>query len=82
MQMKELEAKHQLVEEKRPRAQAKRSALEIKSIKRWCSFPINQYLIHTTPELDPNKRDVLDWAGRIDSLPTPDRSTDCFEAKP
>ena len=79
MQMKELETKHQLLEEERElERKVKRTALEngdarFQSTGARDKSPFNWAL---------KKRDVSDWASRIDNLLTPERSTARFEATP
>ena len=46
-------------------------------------FVPNQLVLETNqPSTAPQKRDVSDWASRIDNLLTPERSTARFEATP
>ena len=79
IQMKELETKHQLLEEERElERKAKRTALEnddgrSRSTGAQDKSPFNWAL---------KMRDVSDWASRIHNLLTPERSTACFEVTP
>ena len=77
MQMKELETKHQLMEEERElERKVKRTALQnddARSTSARDKSPFNW---------TPKKRDVSDWASRTDNLLTPERSTAGFEVTP
>ena len=75
MQMKELETKHQLLEEEHGlERKVKRTALEndacSQSTRAGDKSPLNW---------TPKKKDVSDWASRIESLLRPERSTARFE---
>ena len=78
-QMKELETKHQLLEEERElERKVKRTTLEnddgrSQSTGARDKSPLNW---------NPNERGVSDWASRIDNLLTPERSTARFEVTP
>ena len=79
MQMKELEAKHQLLEEERElERKVKRTALENDDARSQSTGARHKSPFNWTPR----KRDVSDWASRIDNLLTPDRSTARFEVTP
>ena len=79
MQMKELETKHQLLEEERElERKVKRTALENDDARSQSTSARDKSPFNWTPK----KRDVSDWASRIDNLLTPDRSTARFEATP
>ena len=79
MQMKELETKHQLMEEERElERKVKRTALENKDARSQSTSARDKSPFNWTP----NKRDVSDWASRIENLLTPDRSTARFEVAP
>ena len=84
MQMKELETKHQLLEEerdlerkvpKRPRA---RTALENDDARSQSTSARDKSPLNWTPK----ERNVSDWANRIDNLLRPERSTARFEVTP
>ena len=79
MQMKELETKHQLLEEELElERKVKRTALENDDARSQSTGARDKSPINWTA----NKRDVSDWASRIDNLLTPERPTDRFEATP
>ena len=79
MQMKELETKHQLVEEERElERKVKRTALENDDARSQSTSARDKSPFNWTAK----KRDVSDWASRIDNLLTPERSTARFEATP
>ena len=79
MQMKELETKHQLLEEKRElERRVKRTALENDDARSQSTSARDKILFNCTTK----KRDVSDWASRIDNLLTPERSTARFDATP
>ena len=79
MQMKELETKHQLLEEERElERKVKRTALENDDARSQSTGARDKSPFNWTPR----KRDVSDWASRIDNLLTPERSTARFEVTP
>ena len=79
MQMKELETKHQLLEEEREvERKVKRTALENKDARSQSTGARDKSPFNWTPK----KRDFSDWASRIDNLLTPERSTARFEVTP
>ena len=79
MQMKELETKHQLLEEERElERKVRRTALENDDARSQSTSARDKSPFNWTPK----KRDVSDWASRIDTLLTPERSTARFEATP
>ena len=79
MQMKELETKHQLLEEERElERKVKRTSLEDNDARSQSTGARDKSPFNWTPK----KRDVSDWASRIDNLLTPERSTARFEATP
>ena len=79
MQMKELETKHQLLEEERElERKVKRTALENNDARSQSTSAQDKSPYNWTPK----KRDFSDWASRIDNLLTPDRSTAHFEVTP
>ena len=79
MQMKELETMHQLLEEERElERKMKRLALENDDARSQSTGARDKSPFNWTPK----KRDVSDWASRIDNFLTPDRSTACFEVTP
>ena len=79
MQMKELETKHQLLEEERElERKVKRTALENDDARSQSTGARDKSPFNWTPK----KRDVSDWASMIDNLLTPDRSTARFEVTP
>ena len=79
MQMKELETKHQLIEEERElERKVKGTALENEDARSQSTSARDKSPFNWTPK----KRDVSDWASRIDNLLTPDRSTARFEVTP
>ena len=79
MQMKELETKHQLMEEERElERKVKRTALENEDARSQSTSARDKSPFKRTPK----KRDVFEWASRIDNLLTPDRSTARFEVTP
>ena len=76
MQMKELETKHQLLEEERElERKVKRTALENDDGRSQSTAARDKFPFNWTAK----KRDVSDWASRIDNLLTPERSTARFE---
>ena len=76
MQMKELETKHQLLEEERElERKVKRTALENDDARSQSTGARDKSPVNWTPK----NRDGSDWASRIDSLITPERSTARFE---
>ena len=69
MQMKELETKRQLLEEERElERNVKRTALENDDLRSQSTGDRDKSRFNWTPK----KRDVPDWASRIDNLLTPD----------
>ena len=79
MQMKELETKHQLLEEERElERKVKRTALENDDARSQSTSARDKSPFNWTPK----KRDVSDCANRIDNLLTPDPSTARFEVTP
>ena len=79
MQMKELETKHQLLEEEREQERkVKRTALENDDVRSQSTGAQEKSAFNWTPK----KRDVSDLASRIDNLLTPERSTARFEVTP
>ena len=79
MQMKELETKHQLLEEERElERNVKSTALENDDARSQSTSAQDKSPFNWTPK----KRDVSDWASRIENLLTPDRSTAHFEVTP
>ena len=79
MKMKELETKHQLLEEERElERKVKRTALENDDAPSQSTGARDKSPFNWTAK----KRDVSDWASRIDNLLTPERSTALFEATP
>ena len=76
MQTKELETKHQLLEEERElERKVKRTALENDDARSQSTSARDKSPFNWTFK----KRDFFDWASRIDNLLTPDRSTAHFE---
>ena len=72
MQMKELEAKHQLLEEERElEREANRAALENDDARSQSTGAREKSPFNWTPK----KKNVSDWVTRIDNLLTPERST-------
>ena len=79
MQMKELETKHQLLEEERElERKVKRAALENDDGRSQSTGARDKSHFNWTPK----KRNISDWASRIDNLLTPERSTARFEVTP
>ena len=79
MQLKETETKHRLLEEERQlERKVKRTALENDDIRSQSTTAQEKSPFNWTPQ----KRDVSDWASRIDNLLTPDRSTSRFDVTP
>ena len=79
MQMKELETKYQLPEEERElERKVKRTALENDDARSQPTGARDKSPFNWTPK----KRDVQDWAIRIDNLLTPERTTARFEVTP
>ena len=79
MRMKQLETKHQLLEEERElERKVKRTALENDDARSQSTGARDKSPLNWTPK----KRDVSDWAIRIDNLLTPERSTARFEVTP
>ena len=79
MQMKELETKHQLLEEERElERKKKRTALENDDARSHSTGARDKSPFNWTPK----KRDVSDWASSIENLLTTERSTACFEVTP
>ena len=79
MQMKEMETKHQLLEEERElERKVKRTALENDDARSKSTGARDKSPFNWTPK----KRDASDWASRIDYLLTPERSTARFEVTP
>ena len=77
MQMKELETKHQLMKEERElERKVKRTALDNEDARSQSTSAPDKSPFNWTPK----RRDVSDWASRVDNLLTPERSTACFEA--
>ena len=75
MQLKELETKHQLLEEERElERKAKRTALENDDARSQSTGARDKSPFNWTPK----KRDVLDWTSRIDNNLTPERRTARF----
>ena len=78
-QMKELETKHQLLEEERElERKVKRTALEDNDTGSQSTGARNKSPFNWSPK----KRDVSDWASRVDNLLTPERSKARSEATP
>ena len=76
MQMKELETKHQLLDEEHElQRKVKRTALENDDARSQSTGARDKSPLNWTP----NKRDDSDRASRIDNLLTPERSTARFE---
>ena len=79
MQMKELETKHQLMEEEPElECKLKKTALENDDARSQSTGARDKSPFNWTAK----KRDVSDWASRLDNLLTPERSTARFEATP
>ena len=79
MQMKELETKHQLLEEERElERKVKRTALENDDDRSQSTGARDTSPFNWTPK----KRDVSDWVSRIDNFLTPERSRARFEVTP
>ena len=79
MQMKELETKHQLLEEERELAsKVKRTALENNDARSQSTGAQDKPPLNWTPK----RRYVSDWTSRIDDLLTQERSTARFEVTP
>ena len=79
MQIKELETKHQLLEEERElERKVKRTALENNDARSQSTSARIKSPFSWTPK----KKDVSDWASRIDNLLTPERPTARFEVTP
>ena len=79
MQMKELETKHQLLEEERElERKVKRTTLGNDDARSQSTIARDKSPFNWTPK----KRDVTHWASRIDNLLTPHRSPLRFEATP
>ena len=79
MQMKELETKHQLLEEERElERKVKRTALENEDARSQSTSARDK----TTLNWPLKKRDVSDWASRIENFRTPHQSTARFEVTP
>ena len=79
MQMTELETKHQLLEgERELERKVKRTALENDDARSQSTGIRDKSPFNWIPK----KRDVSDWATRIDNLLTQERSTARFEATP
>ena len=79
MQVRELESKHQLLEEERElERKMKRTALEKDDVRSDSTRDQDKSPFNWTPK----KRNVSDWVKRIDHLLTPDQSTAHFEATP
>ena len=77
--MRELETKHQLLEEKRELGRnVKRTALENDDARSKSTGARDKSPFNWTPK----KKHFSDWASRIDDLLTPERSTACFEVTP
>ena len=77
--MKQLESKHQLLEEEREQERkVKRTALENDDVRSQSTIARDKSPFNWSP----TKRDVPGWASTTDNLLTPDRSTDRFEATP
>ena len=77
--MKEMETKHQLLEEERElESKVKRTALENDDARSQSTSARDKSPFNWTPK----KRDGSDWASRIDNLLTPERSTARFEVTP
>ena len=77
--MKELETKHQLLEEERElERKVKRTALENDDARSQSTGARDNSPFNWIPMT----RDVSDWASRIDNLLTPERSTARFEVTP
>ena len=78
-QMKELETKHQLLEEEcELEHKVKRTALENEDVRSQSTSARDKSPFNWAPK----RRDVSDWASRIDNLLTPEWSTARFEATP
>ena len=79
MQMKELETKHQLLEEERElERKVKRTALENDDARSQSTGARNKSPFNWTPK----ERNVSDWASRINNLLTPERPKACFKVTP
>ena len=79
VQMRDLETKHQLLEEERElERKVKRTALENDDVRSQSTSARDKSPLNWTPK----KRDVTDWASWIDNLLTPDRSTARSESTP
>ena len=79
MQMKELETKHQLLEEERElERKVTRTALENDDARSQSTSARDKSPFNWTPK----KRNVSNWASRIDNFLTPERSTARFEVTP
>ena len=79
MQIKELETKHQLLEEERElERKVKRTALENDDVRSQSTSARDKSPFNWTPK----RRYVSVWASRINNLLTPDRSTARFEVTP
>ena len=79
MQMKELETKHQILEEERElERKVKRTAFQNDDVRSQSTGARDKSRSNWTPK----KIDVSVWASRIDHLLTPERSTARFEATP
>ena len=77
--MKEMETKHQLLEEERElERKVKRTALENDDARSQSTGARNKSPFNWTPK----KGVVSDWASRIDNLSTSERSTARFEVTP
>ena len=77
--MKDMETKHQLLEEERElERKVKRTALENDDARSQPTGARDKSPFNWTPK----KRDVSDWANGIHNLLTPERSTARFEATP
>ena len=79
MQTKELETKHQLLEEERElERKVKRTALENNDGRSQSTGARDKSPFNWTPK----ERNISDWASTIDNLLTPERSTARFEVTP
>ena len=79
MQMKELETNYHLTEEKRElERKVKRTALENEDVRSQSTSARDKPPFNWTPK----KRDVSDWASKIDNFLTPDQSRARYEVTP
>ena len=79
MQLKELETKHQVLEEDRElERKVKKKALENDDVPSQSTSARDKSPFNWAPK----KRNVSDWVSKIDQFLTPDRSTNRFEVTP